>query len=159
MRLLGVALLGLIVGCGGGTPPVTPPLDPPPGTLYALDPSLKPIPNSALTTRAPTADEFWVGKGKSVTLKISAKQLSPLAKKVRLEISVSTVGLGVTPLITTLEGSANLDLLVTLDSSAPDNAVPYFFINGYPLDANGRTLANPIRVDFRWDVARPPTNP
>lgn len=159
MRLLGIALLGLIVSCSGGPAPVTPPVEPPAGTLYALEPSLKPIPTSAVTTRAPTAGEFWVGKGKSVTLRISAKQLSPLAKKVRLEISVSTVGLGVTPLVTTLEGSANFDLIVSLDSSASDTGVPYFFVNGFPLDGNGRTLANPIRLDFRWNVALPPASP
>lgn len=159
MRLIGVALLGLVVSCGGGTPPVTPPPGPPPGTLYALEPSLKPIPNSALTTRAPTADEFWVGKGKSVTLKINAKQLSPLAKKVRLEISVSGSGLGVTPLVTTLEGSTSVDLTVSLDATVADNAVPYFFIYGYPLDANNRTLDDQLRVDFRWNLARPPATP
>ena len=159
MRLLGIALLGLLVSCGGGTAPVTPPTEPPAGTLYALEPSLKPIPNSALTTRAPTAEEFWVGKGKSVTLRINAKQLSPLAKKVRLEVSVSGSGLGVTPLITTLEGSASVDLTVSLDSSVADSDVPYFFVYGFILDANNRPLSGQPRLDFRWNLARPPATP
>ena len=170
MRLLGIALLGLIVGCGGGTAPVTPPPEPPAGTLYKLEPSLKPIPNSDLNTRAPTAEEFWVGKGKSLTLTINAKQLSPLAKKVRLEISASGSGLGLAYSANgscvfdnqgrcVLSGSAKAELTVTLEAGVPSDAVPYFFVYGFPLNDNNNALSEQLRLDYRWNLARPPAAP
>lgn len=165
MRLLGVALLGMIVSCGGGTPPVTPPPEPIPGKIFELVPVPKPMNCTGACNQTPKTGEFWVGKGKSATLTIKANQLSPVGKKVRLATSVSTSGLGVT--ITggqcvfdnqgqcTLEGNKVAELTVSLDASAPDG-VPYFFINGYSLDASGRTLDDFIRIDFRWNLSLPP---
>lgn len=169
MRLLGVALLGLIVGCGGGTPPVTPPPEPPPGTLYALIPSQQPIPCGVGCNQSPKIGEFWLAKGQNTALTIKAEQRSILTKKIRLEISASGFGLGVS--VTDgkctfdnegrciLEGSNSAILTVTLDPSVPDNDVPYFYIFGYPLDANGNPLADQIRLDYRWNLAKPPTAP
>jgi hypothetical protein len=160
-----VALLSLgllLAACNGGMPPnPTPPAPPPPGTLMALEPSLKPMPSSALGTRPPNADEFWVGKGQSVKLSVTAKQLSPLAKKVRVEISASGAYLGITPLTKTISSGETVELNVALDNTInPDTEpVPYFFVYGYPLDGNNRSLDDQIRLDFRWNLKTPPATP
>jgi hypothetical protein len=163
MTRAAVLTLGLLVACnGGGTnPPPGPPPPPPTGTLYKLEPSLKPIPSAELNTRPPNPDEFWVGKGESKVLTISAKRLSPLARKVRIEISASGAYLGITPITKTLEGNESVDLTVALDNTInPDTEpVPYFFVYGYPLGENDRALDDQIRVDFRWNLKRPPTPP
>jgi hypothetical protein len=126
-----------------------------------LETSLTPIPSAALNTRAPNPGEFWVGKGQSVTLKVTAKQLSPLAKKVRVEISASGAYLGVTPITKTLVPGESVDLNVALDNTInPETEpVPYFFVYGYPLGDNDRALDDQIRLDFRWNLKFPPAPP
>jgi hypothetical protein len=159
---LTLALGGLLMACNSGsTPNLPPPPPPPPGTLYKLEPSLKPIPSAELNTRPPNPDEFWVGKGESKILTINARRLSPTAKKVRIEISASGAYLGVTPITKILEGNESLDLTVSLDNTinADTEPVPYFFVYGYPLGENDRSLDDQIRLDFRWNLKRPPAPP
>lgn len=154
-----LSTLMLIVACNsGGTTNPDPSEPPPPGTLMTLEPSLIPIPSSALTTRPPQAGEFWVGKGQSMVLTIKARQLSPLAKKVRVEISASGAYLGVTPINKTILSGETLTLNVALDNTINPNTepVPYFFVYGYPLGDNDRALDDQIRLDFRWNLKLPP---
>jgi hypothetical protein len=152
---------GLLVACnGGGTnPPPGPPPPPPTGTLYKLEGSLKPMPLAERKTRPPNADEFWVGKGQSKVLTVTAKRLSPLAKKVRIEMSVSGAFTEVSPRTITLEGNASADFTVSVNPGWSGEPFPYFFFYGYILDENNRTMDDQIRLDYSWNPDLGPTNP
>ena len=154
-----LSALMLLAACNSsGTPNPEPPAPPPPGTLMTLELSLKPIPCNAVCNQAPANGEFWVGKGQSVKLIVTAKQLSPLAKKVRLDISASGAFLEVSPKIVTLEAGASTEVTVALDAKINEltEPVPYWFIYGIPLGDNDRDLDDQIRLDFRWNLKFPP---
>jgi hypothetical protein len=146
-----------LVACGGTTPEppaVTPPA-PPPGSLYTLVSTPKNTPTGKIATKT---DELWVDKNSSVQLIITAKRLSPLAKKIKLTISGSTAHLSVTPTeqIVTTNGTATFTVAVdsSIDPSKDQN--PYFFVYGYPLGENDRLLDEQIRLDYGWDIKKPP---
>jgi hypothetical protein len=146
-----------LVACGGAIPeppPVKPP-PPPPGSLYALVSTPKNTPTGKISTKT---DEIWVDKDSSIQLVINAKLLSPIAKKIKLTISGSTAHLSVTPTeqIVTANGNATFTVTVdsTIDPSKDQN--PYFFVYGYPLGENDRLLDEQIRLDYGWDIKKPP---
>jgi hypothetical protein len=149
--------ISILVACGGATPeppPVKPP-PPPPGSLYALVSTPKNTPTGKIATKP---DELWVDKNSSVQLIVSAKRLSPLAKKIKLTISGSTAHLSVTPTeqIVTANGDATFTVTIdsTIDTTKDQN--PYFFVYGYPLGDNDRLLDEQIRLDYGWDIKKPP---
>ncbi len=153
MRFIGVALLGLMVSCGGGTAPVTPPAPPPPGTLYGLVSSPK---NIKTGTFASKPDELWVAKGGSVTLVLTGENKSPGATRIQVLVSGSD-GVTVTPLTTFIEGNESKTFTVSVPSNFTGTK-PFFFIYGYPYNGNQK-LDDQLRLDYKWDVTAQPTNP
>jgi hypothetical protein len=159
-RIRPVLLLAIssLVACGGtpqpDPPPVKPP-PPPPGSLYALVSTPKNTPTGKIATKP---DELWVDKNSSVQLTISAKLLSPLAKKIKLTISGSTAHLSVTPTEQIVTANGNATFTVAVDSSIDPtkDQNPYFFVYGYPMGENDRLLDEQIRLDYGWDIKKPP---
>ncbi len=146
-------MLGLIVSCGGGTPVVQPPVQPPPGTLYGLVSSPKNIKTGTISSKA---DELWVAKGASVTLTLTGENKSPGATRIQLLVSGSD-GVTVTPLTTFIEGNESKTFTVSVPS-AFTGTKPFFFIYGYPYKGDQK-LDDQLRLDYKWDVTAPPTTP
>jgi hypothetical protein len=158
LRPVLLLVVSSLVACGGtpqpDPPPVKPP-DPPPGSLYALVSTPKNTPTGKIATKT---DELWVDKNSSVQLIISAKRLSPLAKKIKITVSSSGSHLSVTPIEQIVTATGNATFTVTVDSSInpATDPNPYFFVYGYPLGDNDRSLDEEIRLDYGWDIKKPP---
>jgi hypothetical protein len=146
-----------LVACGGITPdppPVKPPV-PPAGSLYKLVSTPKNTPTGKISTKT---DEIWVDKGSSIQLVINAQRLSPLAKKIKITVSSSGSHLSVTPIEQVVSATGNATFTVSVDSSInpATDPNPYFFVYGYPLGDNDRSLDEEIRLDYGWDIKKPP---
>jgi hypothetical protein len=149
--------LSSLIACGGtqpDPPPVKPP-QPPAGSLYALVSTPKNVATGKIATKS---DELWVDKGSTVQLVISAKRLSPLAKKIRITVSSSGSHLSITPLeqVVTATGNATFDVTVDSSINPASDPNPYFFVYGYPLGENDSKLDDSIRLDYGWDIKKPP---
>ncbi len=98
-------------------------------------------------------------KGGSIQLVINAQRLSPLAKKIKITVSPSGSHLSVTPLEQIVSATGNATFTVSVDSSInpATDPNPYFFVYGYPLGDNDRSLDEEIRLDYGWDIKKPPT--
>ena len=151
-----LALGGVLTGCnnGGGGAVVNPPAPPPSGSLIGIVSIPKNIATGKISTMP---DELWVAKGGSVTLAVTANQLSPLAKKADLQVSGSD-GVTVTPTSVKIDlnTTANFTVKVPADFSGTK---PFFFIYAYPYDQNDRKMDDQIRLDYKWDVTAPPPQP
>lgn len=160
MNLIRPTLLLVIpclVACGGATPEPTPvkPVVPPAGSLYALVSTPKNTPTGKIATKT---DEIWVDKNSSIQLVIKAQRLSPLAKKIKITVSSSGSHLSVTPIEQVVSATGNATFTVSVDSSInpATDPNPYFFVYGYPLGDNDRSLDEEIRLDYGWDIKKPP---
>jgi hypothetical protein len=150
-----LTLGGCLMACNdGGSVVVNPPAPPPPGSLIGVVSAPKNIVTGKIST---LPDELWVAKGGSVTLNVTANQLSPLAKKADLQVSGSD-GVIVTP------SSVKIDLNTTTSFTVKvpadfSGTKPFFFIYAYPYDQNNRKMDDQIRLDYKWDVTAPPAPP
>ena len=160
MRPVLLLAVSSLMGCSGtqpDPPPVKPPV-PPPGSLYALVSTPKNVATGKIATKP---DELWVDKGSMVQLVISAKRLSPLAKKIKITVSASGSHLSVTPAeqIVTATGNATFTVAVDSGFNIASDPNPYFFVYGYPLGDNDNSLDDSIRLDYGWDIKKPPVTP
>lgn len=155
MPVIVLLALSSLTACGGGTPEPVKPVTPPPGSLYSMVSTPKNVATGKIATKP---DEFWLDKGSSKQLVIDAKRLSPLAKKLQIEASVSGSHLSITPTVQIVSATGTATFTVTIDSSfnVGVDPNPYFFLYGVPLGDNDQKLADQIRLDYGWDIQKPP---
>jgi hypothetical protein len=135
--LLLVLILGL-AACGG-----TPTNPTPPDSNTQVTDSFK-------ITYTP-ADNFYVAKGSTGTLQISADITKPDdVTKLKVHISVGTTYLNVSPTNFVLRDGETQDVQVSVNSNAQDDQKPYIkvFING--VNAKEEGVTDVVTKDFIW---------
>ncbi len=96
-----------------------------------------------------------MAQGANQIVTVTAKMLSPAAKKVKISISGSS-GVEIDPKDFTLTGNTSADITVTVPQNAT-NDKPYFYVNGQALDVNNNpVVSNGVTVKFQWTVPPAP---
>jgi hypothetical protein len=157
MRNTALLSLGLaLVACG--QPPMDDGVNPPPLTrTYDLEGTPKPV--AASCGSAPgqaKPGDLWAARGDTVDLTIRALKRSPEARGVRVIVSDSS-DVSVDPRSTEIDGNGSVTLKVTVSTTASNQ--PFFYVYGEPYDKDKRTLPGQPRLNFCWEINKPPTTP
>ena len=111
----------------------------------------------ATLSSTPTPETLTVAKGETKTLTVSVTRTSPEITKVRLDVHEGSDVL-VSPngsLVTFEEGNtATVELKVSVSASlAPNNANPFFYIYGQPLNEKGKPVGSGTpKLQYQWSL-------
>jgi PKD repeat protein len=139
MKRLFLSLLILVLAACGGTPTNTTPPD-----------SNTQVTDGFKITYTP-ADNFYVAKGSTGTLQISADITKPDAiARLNVYVSDGPTYLTVSPKNLELRNGETKTVQVSVSATAEDSQKPYFKVSVYGENAKGEAVTEQVVKDFIW---------